>query len=459
MEYSLLKIYNMFINKDEFYDEELKCTRLLDLKDIADRFKIPVDRSRIKDYKILDINVGSSNNYLKIYDKKLKKEYTSKYLFLSNILSIKDVFDNVKTIVPPQFINVKVISKKSECEYAYYVDGDVPIIERLSYIDECNNDFYNKLQITKYNEVEFSKNYSSLVNPKIICNVDFIKGINCNGLGVSETVCLSKKHTDYLGNDTNYYCDEISIYPKIRNTIYDRCSWVHNNKVNYYINSLKDDINDFRGVCLEEIICYSNDMLYNILVKYNNRASYRDVSLCNDHKDVQAILLFSNNTNYDKKNEYTNFLEVFKTDKDIVIRYSVVPENALSRKTKHRKTYTKDIIIPKRIDKCFDYLELDDISNKVLSLNDDDFIKRVLYEIDKYKNLLQFKGNNYYFDDPLSPLLLSNIDINDIEKMISRNKDYYFNATRCQFDKLINKKQVDSNKTKVLKYRKNKIKE
>ena len=56
MEYSLLKIYNMFINKDEFYDEELKCTRLLDLKDIADRFKIPVDRRRIKDYEVLDIN-------------------------------------------------------------------------------------------------------------------------------------------------------------------------------------------------------------------------------------------------------------------------------------------------------------------------------------------------------------------------------------------------------------------
>ena len=95
MEYSLFKLYNMFVNKDEFYDEELKCTRLLDLKDIADRFKISVDRSRINDYEVLDINVGSTNYYLKIYDKKLKKEYISEYSYLSNICNIKDVFGDI----------------------------------------------------------------------------------------------------------------------------------------------------------------------------------------------------------------------------------------------------------------------------------------------------------------------------------------------------------------------------
>ena len=454
MEYSLFKLYSTYINKDEFYDEVLKYTRLLDLKDIADRFKIPVDRSRIKDYKVLDISVRSINSYLKIYDKKLKKEYTSKYSHLSNICNIREVFGDIETLVAPQFINVTITSKESKCEYTYFIDSDTPIVERLSYVDECDNDFYDKLQITKYNDAEFKKKYSSLELPRVECNVDYIKGIDCNGLGVSETVCLSKNHIDFLGNDTNYFHDEISIYPKIRNIIYDRCYWLNNNKVNYYINSLKDDINDFKGVCFEEINYYSNDMLYNILVKYNNKYTYREVSLCNDYNKVQSILLFSENININ-----TNILEVFKTDKDIVIRYSIVPENILSRKAKHRKMYTKDIVIPKRIEECFNSLELDDISRRVAGLNDNSFIKRVLYEIDKYKNLLQFKGNNYYFDDPLSPHLLSNLDTSDIEKMISRNKDYYFNITRCQFDKLINKKSVVSNKTKILKYKNNKIKE
>ena len=90
-------------------------------------------------------------------------------------------------------------------------------------------------------------------------------------------------------------------------------------------------------------------------------------------------------------------------------------------------------------------------------MNDNDFIKRVLYEIDEFKNMLQFKGNNYYFDDALSPILLSNIELSDIERMISRNPIYYFNTIKSELDKIINNKYIydDLNKAKVLKYKKN----
>ena len=461
MEYSLFGLYCMFVNKNEIYDEELKCTRLVDLKDIADRFKIPVDRRRIKDYEVLDINVQSTNNYLKIYDKKLKKEYFSEYSFLSDICNIREVFGGINLSIPSQFVNVTSTCEKSKCQYTYFINGDVPIVERLSYIDECNNDFYHKLQITKYNEVELKKKYSSLANPRLVCIVDYIKGINCNVFGTLETVCLRKKHNNFVNNDINFFCDEEKVYPKVRNVVYDRSCWIHNNKVNYYINPLKDEINDFQGICFEKINYYSDDMFYNILEQYNNMSSYCEVSLCNNYSKVESVLLFSQNTDYNKEkgdiNE--NILEVFKTDKDIVIRYSVVPEKMYGKKLKHENIKTKDIIISKQNDNCFNESELDNISRIVANFNDDKFIKRVLYEIDKYKKLLQFKGDNYYFQDPLSPLLLSNIDISDIEKMISRYPDYYFNVARHQIDKYVNQKSVDLNKTKVLKYKNNKIKE
>ena len=122
MEYSLFGLYCKFVNKNEIYDEELKCTRLVDLKDIADRFKIPVDRRRIKDYEVLDINVQSTNNYLKIYDKKLKKEYFSEYSFLSDICNIREVFGCINLSIPSQFVNVTSTCEKSKCQYTYFIN-------------------------------------------------------------------------------------------------------------------------------------------------------------------------------------------------------------------------------------------------------------------------------------------------------------------------------------------------
>ncbi len=72
--------------------------------------------------------------------------------------------------------------------------------------------------------------------------------------------------------------------------------------------------------------------------------------------------------------------------------------------------------------------------------------------------MLQFKGNNYYFDDALSPILLSNIELSDIERMISRNSTHYFNIIKREFDKIINDTYISNdelNKTKVLKCNKN----
>jgi len=461
MEYSLFKLYNMFVNKDEFYDEGLKCVRLLDLKDIADRFKIPVDRNRINDYEILDISVRSTNNYLKIYDKKLKKEYISEYSHLSNICNIKETFGDIKSSVDSQFINVTITCKENKCEYTYFIDGDAPIVERLSYLDECDNDFYDKIQITKYNRFEFEKKYPSLTLSKLECNVDYIKGIKCNDFGISETVLLNKQYIDFFKDDYNKFNYSLAFYPQIRHKYSDKYIWCDNNRINYYINTENEINNDnsFRGICLEDTI--SNTCNFNTLLTYINKWSYYDVSLFNNYNEAKSVLLFSQNTDYNEENDFVNenTIEVFKTDKDIVIRYSVIPEKISMHKTKHDNFYTKDTIIPKQIDNCFNESELDNISKTVAGFNDDSFIKRVLFEINKYKILLQFKGNNYYFSDPLSPILFSNIDTVDIEKMISRNPEYYFNIIRHQFDQFINKKNVVSNKTKVLKYKNNKIKE
>ena len=456
MEYSLFKLYCMFVNKDKFYDEDLKCVRLIDLKDIADRFKIPIDRSRINDYEILNISVISTNNYLKIYDKKLKKEYFSEYSYLSNICNIKEVFGDIKSTVAPQFINVTIIGKESKCEYIYFIDGDIPIVERLSYIDECCNDFYDKIQITKYNRIEFEKKYPSLTLSKIEYNVDYIKGINCNDFGISETVLLNKQYNDFCNEEYNKFKYSLAFYPQIRHKYSDKNICCENNRINYYINIPNeiDNENSFCGVCLEDI--NSNMCNFNTLLTYFNKYSYYDVSLFNDYKEVKSILLFSQNTDYNEENDFVNenTLEVFKTDEEIVIRYSVVPEKIHAHELKHDNIKTNDIIIPKQIDNCFNESELDNISRMVAIFIFFFFIKRVLYEIYKYKNLLQLKCNNYYFDDPLSPILFSNIDTNDIEKMISKKPEYYFNIIRHQFDKFINKKNIDSNKTKVLKYKK-----
>ena len=465
MSFSLGYLYTNYINKSVIIDEELDCERIVELKDIAERFKIPFDNTRINDYQVVKLDVSVDSGSMEIYDKKNNTKYFSEFSYFSNICNFNDVFNVTRNeTLSPTYVNVTVINDKSKCEYTYFVDGNTPIAERLSYVDGKGNDFYDKLQITKYNGIEYKKTVPSVSNARNECCLEYIKGINCDIFGVSETVLLRKEYMNFFNNKSNKFFNEVKVYPSINKNFYERSISLYNNKINYYIKSLYDynKDNDFCGLCLEDVreVKIFNSSLYNSLIGYHNRASYHEVSLLNNYKDVKALLLFSQNTDYNVEDSSVNenILEVFKTDKDIVIRYSVTPETIVFHKYKHDNIYTKDTVIPKQVDECFSKDELGAIAIEIASLNDDDFIKRVVYEIDEYKNMLQFKGNNYYFDDALSPILLSNIELSDIERMISRNSTHYFNIIKREFDKIINDTYISNdelNKTKVLKCNKN----
>lgn len=216
-----------------------------------------------------------------------------------------------------------------------------------------------------------------------------------------------------------------------RHDIQDKYIYFSNNTINYGINELikKESVRFFNGICFE------GKPVFNYLPFYFDIFDYPELA----EKNVNSAIAFKGKT----LDGINHNLEIIKDDNKISIKYK-------SRKPIESDKYyieTQEVE-----DKEFNLpilskgnITIDELSNIILliqtKLKDNSFLSTSLEELNIFNSKLSIKkGIIKESLDPLSPKVLIDKPLEEIEKLINSNKNEYFKLAQEQFETMTNAK-------------------
>ncbi len=222
----------------------------------------------------------------------------------------------------------------------------------------------------------------------------------------------------------------------------DKYVYFSNNTVNYGINEIikKDLFRFFNGICFE------GKPVFNYLPFCFDMYDYLNLA----NKNVNSAIVFKGKT----LDEISHNLEIIKDDNKISINYKS------KKPIESNKYYIETQVVE---DKEFNLpilskgnITIDELSNIILliqnKLKDNAFLSTSLEELNNFVNKLSIKkGIIKESLNPLSPKVLIDKPLEEIEKIINSNKNEYFKLAQEQFETMTNSKNSLEGKTLRLK--------
>ena len=174
---------------------------------------------------------------------------------------------------------------------------------------------------------------------------------------------------------------------------------------------------------------------------------YDYINLVN--KNISSAIVFKGKTSDGISHE----LEITKTDDEISITYTS------SKTIKSDKYYIETKIVDdKKINLPIlskGNITIEELNNVILltqSKLNNEFISLSLEELNNFNNKLSIKKGIINEQlDPLSPKILIDKPLDEIEKIVNSNKDEYFKLAQEQFETMTNSKNSLEGKTLRLK--------
>ena len=221
----------------------------------------------------------------------------------------------------------------------------------------------------------------------------------------------------------------------------DKYVYFSNNTINYGINEIikKDSFKFFNGICFE------GKPVFNYLPFCFDMYDY--INLAN--KNISSAIAFKGKT----LDGISHELEITKTDYEISIMY-------ISRKPIKSDKYCieteivddKKINLPILSKGNITIEELNNVKLLIQSKLNNDFISLSLEELNNFNNKLSIKKGIINEPlDPLSPKILIDKPLDEIEKIINSNKAEYFKLAQEQFETMTNSRNSLEGKTLRLK--------
>ena len=221
----------------------------------------------------------------------------------------------------------------------------------------------------------------------------------------------------------------------------DKYVYFSNNTINYGINEIikKDPSKVFNDICFEGKSVFNYLPVCFVMYDYINLVN----------KNISSAIVFKGKTSDGISHE----LEITKTDDEISITYTS------SKTIKSDKYYIETKIVDdKKINLPIlskGNITIEELNNVILltqSKLNNEFISLSLEELNNFNNKLSIKKGIINEQlDPLSPKILIDKPLDEIEKIVNSNKDEYFKLAQEQFETMTNSKNSLEGKTLRLK--------
>ena len=386
------------------------------LVDVAKLFKITIDKSRIADYEIRAINFDNDLS-LELVDKKNNTKFKARY---AHSISLNKL----------NYIYVTITNESKEFENIYCIGVNEPIVKSITFIDGEYKLTFEK-EKTDYAEDFNANEYTKFA---IKYSVDYDK----KGKG---TCLLSKKFFKHNDGESVSKFEQTQtnqlIAMKENLSSQNKYAFTESDNVMYGIDFFQSDLhNGVKGVLFESTK-HSNikECLSPIMDNYEPSSKFLD------ENTISAINLmgYVGHGNYSK-------LEVYKTTEGIVGSYYIKTTNE-QRKTSESKN---DFQLPSLDEGMITSKEIVYLLENLRSRFGNDFIELIS------SNLLEFakkidirKGLIEEELEPLSPKLLFDNSIEEIENMVESDKEGYFKLASEQYLAISHQKQEKA-QSKVL---------
>ena len=395
----------------KIYDEykNQKIDKLTFLKELVKLFNITLDDSDLSNYDIK--NFDFSKLSLEIVNTKDHSLYTANYS--SQVAYFRDAY---YTHSMQQLIKTTYTANNKMIENLYKVSDRELVFSKITF----KNGEYSLII-----EQE-SPNCFRDSGDGYKTTVKYTQNIVWAGTEVQQILLCNKYETNYLKEKNDNYFEKKYTYGTgttgyfVPEDHYDKYLYNKNNYINYGIVDLKlPSLCKFlRGICIENY----KEFNYSMFPRYMDSWDYR--VLCQGH--LNSAIIFECRT----EDKVWHFLEIYKSD-TIKIKYRSYQNISTSTfKEIDNNKYTlpifcEGIITIEEVNKIINFLE-SNIANQQL-------VMVITNELNVFKDKLARNEDNIL--DPLSPKLLMNKTIAEINEEIGANIDAYFSLIDEQFRK------------------------
>jgi len=405
------KIKSMYLE----YSSEDKASKTTIL-DIANLFNIQLEKNRLDDYVIQNIELEALN--LSILDKKTNTLYKSEFTEDADLL-------NYSYSGNPRFIKVKkLIHNLVVVEILYLIGRDEPLAEKITF---SKGDY----------ELVFERQYSHSIG--LFSNNGIKQAVRyiVNDKDLTSKEFLLNKIVKYKYRDEPDYCIFEQLYTYGNKPLVEYCdnqdkySYTYLDNVVYGINKL--DIHDtkekIRGICFEKL---KRDDIEEHLPRNINIQTYPELIV---QTNLSGIIFIGKIG----KNEHHG-LKILKSDGNINLKY-ISKNRYRFENNEGLMEYSEEILAVK--DRNYPAIDDGTITSRELrniipvlesEYKDDEFIKTIINELYTFANKIDLRNGLIKENlDMLSPKIFINMSSDEIVDYISKNLDEYFKLIDEQF--------------------------
>lgn len=397
------------------------------IKDLANFFKIPIDKERIEDYQINTINFDDIS--IEITDSQTNTTFIANYSKESEVLGFIAYEEIIK------FINIVSKSSFFERKWVYYIGEEKPILERLIIYNEEYGLLFKKTMpkvingIYKQDGIQLFVSYFKKDEHKHECELLrtlYKTNYTYKNINSFEREYVADSIMTYDKNRPDHFCYDVNgdiiVGTKLRSN-------------NYFID----------GACFEKI---DGNMITEVFAGAPGESQIKNYSEF-DTSLTESAILYAGYSYLGKVLYYD--LEIKKTNESISIKYSIKDRsNIFPNPIVFLET---NCVIPNIQKNNITIAEVDNIILELQNEFEDGFIQFVINELMTFKWKLSMKnGLVQEILNPLSPKILINKPFEEIYDFVSTNKEEYFKLIREQFESATNIAQIKENgQSRILK--------
>ena len=416
---TIKKTYERYIGKS--HDE--KATLL----DVAKFFNIPVEKSRIEDYAIKSFDEETPS--LEIVDKKNTISYVATYTGDTDLLNFSG---------PAQFNYVISTSPTRKEENLYYIGSETPIITQMTFTE-------GEYDLTFEREMPHS--VSLFANDEVKMAIRYLQNLVYEGRNVKQSLLNKIYENSYRSGKVDDTFEHTYTYGRPRfikwNGSQDKYVYWKDNHVIYGINELtQDDLsNYFCGVCFES----TNIPIRNYFPRNLHEEDYPLLK----NKDICSAMIFR----FCQGDIYNSF-QAYKDKETIRIIYHCKKHHYDETDYYQENLADEEYRLPVLSEGTITSQEIKMISSSFQArLGNTINLDILLNELNNFGSKIDIKNGTLQEEhDSLSPKYFINQSFNDICRLISANKEEYFQLISKQFIDATNiSAALEKEKSKVLK--------
>ncbi len=403
---------------DEY--ENKKIDKLTFLKELVKLFNITLGDSDLSNYDIKSFDFSKLS--LEIVNTKDNSLYTANYSSLANYFGDDFYTHSIQLIKTTYTANNRMI------ENLYKISDRELVLSKITF----KNGEYG-LIIEKERP-----NWFKGVSDGYKTTVKYTQNMDWRETKVQQILLCNKYETNYLNEKKDNYFEKKYTYGTFgtrryfnSDDHYDKYLYNKNNCINYGIIDLKlPSLCKFlRGICIENY----KEFNYKMFPSSMTASDYR--VLCQGH--FNSAIIFECRT----EDDVWHFLEIYKSD-TIKIKYRSYQNISTSTfKEIDNNKYTipiscEGIITIEEVNKIINFLESNIVNQQLVTV--------ITNELSTFKNKLARNEDNVL--DPLSPKLLMNKTMAEINEEIGANIDAYFSLIDEQFRKTTRNIEITKDK-------------